>query len=304
MTAGLGEEWVRAAALGAAIDPGNVLYAASQPKAEAPAPEAGGSDLADLLGTVPAEQPQEDSGNATAFDFTRELSLPAQGASVPDLPPLDTLPLATEESAPIDLDFALGIPPEEEPAPPPASAPAAGKLPSGPGPIDFDLGLPEEPALAEPVEAAPAPEVPEQIIAEIAAEIAADIPLLEPEQPSGPGPIEFELPELPQAMPEEPVADPAPSGGTVSGPGPIDFELPDLPLAALEEPAAEVAPKTDASSGPGPIDFDFELPEIPALAQLEESPADLPQADGADAGAMIDLDGMLADLMPTEKKPE
>lgn len=304
MTKGQGEEWASAAALGAAIDPGNAMYAASLPGTDRHAAAAAGS--AHEVPAIPPAGPVQEESGAPVFDFTRDMAPAAESAPVPGLPPLEAAPPAAGESAPIDLDFALGMPSATaEPAPEPVPAPAAEERPSGSGPIDFDLGLPANPALAEFGEPAPMPEVPEQIVAEIAAEIAAEIPPLEPDppSPSGPGPIDFDLPELPLVETEPAVAAQAPSGAAASGPGPIDFELPELPLAALEEPAAELAPKA-APSDPAAMDFDFDLPEIPALAQPEEDTGETPPAADADAGASIDLDGMLADLMPPEKKPE
>ena len=273
MTAGQGEEWAHAAALGIAIDPKNALYASGVPVIEAPIlPPADGPDFDSLLAESAAD-PESDNGHA--FD-----------SPVPALPEADVAPAqaAADAAAPIDLDFALGMPPAAEEAvlemPVPASVmePAAEQVveqvaearESGPGPIEFDLGLPGLPLVE------PAPEVPEEIVAEIAGEIAADIPPLEfaPDTSSGPGSIEFELPGLPSSD-----------------------------AAAVTEPADGAAAKTGTASGP--IDFDFELPEIPALAQPEEMVAEIPKRDGAEPPVTsVDLDSLLADILPPEKKQE
>jgi pilus assembly protein FimV len=214
-------------------------------------------------------------------------------AAMPGVPVPDVLPATLPDEPAKDagrsmpsFDFTHGDAPSAELAMPAPALPLldmAPAPPAAPAAIDLDFALHMPSAHAEQ---APTP-----------ASVA------EEHQP-GPGPIDFDLgfesaPTIVPVVEQEVEA-------AASGPGPIEFDLPELPLTAPEELATESAVQAGkpSESGPGPIDFDFDLPEIPALAQLEEGAKDSQSAAGTKTETALDFDGMLADLLPPEKKPE
>lgn len=214
-------------------------------------------------------------------------------AAMPGVPVPDVLP-ATLPGEPAkdagrgmpSFDFTHGDAPSAELAMPAPELPLldmAPAPPAAPAAIDLDFALHMPSTRAEQ---APTP----ALVAE--------------ERQPGPGPIDFDL-----GLESAPAIVPAVEQGgeaVASGPGPIEFDLPELPLAAPEELATDSAVQAGkpSESGPGPIDFDFDLPEIPALAQLEEGAKDSQPAAGTKTETALDFDGMLADLLPPEKKPE
>lgn len=232
-----------------------------------------------------------DPGNGLYAAHAREPDeVPAAmpGVPVPDVVPA-TLPGEPAKDAGRSMssfDFTHGDAPSAELAMPAPELPLLDMAPAPPAALaaidlDFALDMPSTRA-----EQAPTP----ALVAE--------------ERQPGPGPIDFDLglesaPTILPAVEQE-------SEAVAPGPGPIEFDLPELPLTAPEELATDSAVQAGkpSESGPGPIDFDFDLPEIPALAQLEEGAKDSQPAAGTKTDTALDFDGMLADLLPPEKKPE
>ena len=140
-TGGSGGNWVKAAALGYALDPANPMYAAGKDVVGVAAPSAGGATDVDLdLGLG-------DSGTAT--DITLDAGAAAAGTDT------GILDLGGDEKAPAPAmpDFSLDVPAAEDK--PAAAAPAPES-----NMIDFQIELPksatEEPTRAHPPAAAPA----------------------------------------------------------------------------------------------------------------------------------------------------
>jgi pilus assembly protein FimV len=151
LTNGAGPEWDKAAALGRSIDPQNGLYggsgagsADSAPAAAAPALDfdlgggGGGAAAPDISLDTPSQQSAADSGSVD-FDLG---SAPAEPAAQTDFTPEGTLIMGapSPESTASGLDFDLGGPKTEAPAP---EAPAA--PPAADGGLDFDLKLDDMP---------------------------------------------------------------------------------------------------------------------------------------------------------------
>ena len=142
-TAGAGDNWIKAAAMGYALDPANPMYAAGKDVVGAApiAPSAADVDLDLGLGeTGTATDITLDAGSAAAGTDTGILDLGAAEK--------------TEEPAAAMPDFALDIPAAEAPKEAAAPAPESNI-------IDFQIELPksgaEEPTRAVPPPAAAAP---------------------------------------------------------------------------------------------------------------------------------------------------
>ncbi len=193
-TGGSGDDWARAQALGAALDPANPLYGGAMPSSgmldtqviQAPNMAADTPDTTVVPGAAGGETSAaaEEDTAPPALDFDLDLGdAPAEAAAQPDInlnevsasadPLADTssgldfdLDAGTGETAPAEAtapDFSLdgtliidpaAAPAMPEPAPPVAAADDGGMS------IDFDLGMDtpaaEAPAAPEPVAEAPA----------------------------------------------------------------------------------------------------------------------------------------------------
>jgi len=153
LTNGAGPEWDKAAALGRSIDPQNGLYGGSggaadaAPAAAAPALDFDLGGAGSGLGAVPdisLDTPTQEPSASGSVDFDLGAGTPAADAAPPtDFTPEGTLIMGAQqpESTVSGLDFDLGTPKTETPAPAPAAD----------GGLDFDLKLDDLPgAKAEP----------------------------------------------------------------------------------------------------------------------------------------------------------
>jgi len=222
LTGGTGEAWDKAAAMGAALDPGYFLYssAVAEEPAAAPAPAAAEMEATTVLNVPPpvAEAPAPAAAEPVVLDFdldlgTGEAAAAATAATVaaPE-PALDfdldlgspeakpsaesTAPAEARKEGGLDIDFDMPTKPSEAPAlefPSAAApqAPAAAPADANSIDFDFDLGTPETPA-----------PLPEMSIEVPAAATAAAAPLdlgsisLELETPAGAEPAAPDNPEV------------------------------------------------------------------------------------------------------------
>ena len=228
LTGGEGTDWEKAAAMGAALDPENSLYASASSTGQAEAPAAVDMTSTTILrsATVVLDQPPELSAEAAAptesagLDFDLDIGTPAAGDAAPasapeaagldfdldlgapaDTPAADSTPQAVAASADVVLDIDFDMPAKESaPSAADASAdapqaPAVASTDSGGIDFDFDMGASDS--------AAPAP-LPEMSIETPAA-------ALEPEPaPLDLGGISLELDTPPvsaAAAPEPAVGD-------------------------------------------------------------------------------------------------
>lgn len=161
LTSGYGDNWVKVAALGYALDPANPLYEAG--KDIAPAASGGeaalGTDLDFDLGGDAAATPDialdaEPAGQATELGGMQEMAAAAD-AGVPPAEPgmpdfnLDTPAPAPAEatidaqvtsSEPASIDFNIDLPPLDVPAAEPAAAPAPA-APAADAGLDFKIDV-------------------------------------------------------------------------------------------------------------------------------------------------------------------
>ena len=311
LTKGEGEDWAQAAAMGAAIDPNNPLYASGK--------KAGGE-----AGLVAPTQPLDEQGLATLLSTT-------QGGDTPTLDSIDTLdadssyfnntemasdvplqslPEAEPEPEPEhklssnDLDFDLDgmqnlTPPDTIPRPAPVEPPA--DLTS----IDFNfLDEPAKPAepmpdlssepvaefepLSEPASEPSSPSIPS--IDDLAFSLTDTKPVQEPAQEAAPEPMlaDLSLDDLTlddaspgNASPDETAsADALPDAAPTAEADPLDIDIPSLE-AELEAPA-------EAPREADPLDFDL------SGISLELAPA-TPAAESTQNNATADA--MDADLI-------
>jgi pilus assembly protein FimV len=254
MTKGEGEEWAQAAALGAAIDPNNPLYAGSKTVKD-PAVDVNGlvaptqpldeQGLATLLATTQSGVPSEMS-NALETD-TSYFSNTALATETPLQPAAETSPEPVAPAPSHDLDFDLDGMMQNVEVPntiphPMASEPSADMMS-----IDFDfldapgapqVAAPEEPVSAE--EPAPTPTVHDEPTAK------ADKPMADDQEPAVASTdvpaMEFDIPTLP----DEPAIVPAHAADA----DPLDFDLSDISLELNpSESQAVTEPATEAPSG-------------------------------------------------------
>ncbi len=236
MTRGEGEEWKQAAAMGAAIDPDNPLYAGAQ----AAAAETGSmheeeldahhSDALPQSGDAPAlVQPSQSGlqmGNGQ-FDGSLSLDNPPLELETGDEPAAGEQPVVTDTKSPSnELDFDLDGMMADLEVPntlvPPAPAEPAAEMAS----IDFDF---LDTSGGHPAEAT----------AEATAEPEPTLDPVSEIEPTA-EPATLELPSLDETVPTEAKAE--------TETGPIDFELP----LTDEKPSAASAP-----AEADPLDFDL-----------------------------------------------
>ena len=263
LTGGVGPGWEKAAALGAAIDPANPLYAStpSEPEAAAPATDMDATMIvhASAVATQAAAVAPA-ATEAAALDFDLDIGTAEAAGSA------ETAPAADSEAAALDFDLDLGAPAAAQ-APATAAkevvkTEAAGldisfdmpTMESASPAVDFPLAA-EKPAVAAEAPVAPAPAV-----------AAAD---------SGGIDFEFDLgtpaPAVPEFSPE------------------VSLELPELaaaPAAAaldlggssleLDAPAVSASAGADASGGEKP-----DNPEVATKMELAMAYEEMGDRDGA-----------------------
>jgi pilus assembly protein FimV len=267
MTKGEGDEWAQAAAMGAAIDPNNPLYADSR------APKNTGANAGGLIAPT---QPLDEQGLATLLATTQsDASNETINALETDTSYFSNTALATE--TPLQQPVQESVP---EPAPK-ASA----------HDLDFDLdGM------------MPDVEVPNTIQRPMAAEPSADMASIdfdfldEPNVTQAPAP---QGPAITPAVHDEPaLADEMPSLEDVSAPAsddvpPMEFDMP---------PAAEVAADSMQPRAADPLDFDLSDISLElnpsenhaepntAIPRLNEEPSGAASQSSTDAEMATKLD--------------
>jgi pilus assembly protein FimV len=271
LTKGEGDDWDQATSMGAAIDPGNPLYAGGKPPEGAAAKGANMTaptqpleelDLDALLNTTQgAPSSIQDPGTAEPSYFDNTVRPDAAKPPAPAPMPEFDATMVMKKAPDSVLDFDATMPIAKAPAaaaPAPAPAPTPAPAPESDG-LDFDFDM----ASLNTTQAAPPPAP----IPEVA---------LPPEVPAVPAAMDFDfqpnIPDLPVVKVEEP---PAPSMPEV------DFSLGDLPASAT---TADV-----------PFDPTFDIPSLP-----ETPSAPAPAAPDA---MEFDLSGISLDLNPAESKP-
>jgi pilus assembly protein FimV len=246
LTGGEGTDWEKAAAMGAAIDPENSLYA-SAGLAEAPADVDMTSTTILRSPTVVLDQPPEvaaETGATTesaGLDFDLDIGTSAGGGDAATA----AASVSSPEVAGLDFDLDLGAPadtPSADSTPQPSAASADVVLD-----IDFDMPAKES--------AAPALEVP--------AVVAVD-----------PGGIDFDFDmgtsdsAAPAPLPEMSIETPS----VASEPAPLDLGGISL---ELDTPAVSTA-----SAGPGVADS-ADNPEVVTKLELAAAYAEMGDKDGA-----------------------
>jgi pilus assembly protein FimV len=246
LTGGEGTDWEKAAAMGAAIDPENSLYA-SAGLAEAPADVDMTSTTILRSPTAVLDQPPEvaaETGATTesaGLDFDLDIGTSAGGGDAATA----AASVSSPEVAGLDFDLDLGAPadtPSADSTPQPSAASADVVLD-----IDFDMPAKES--------AAPALEVP--------AVVAVD-----------PGGIDFDFDmgtsdsAAPAPLPEMSIETPS----VASEPAPLDLGGISL---ELDTPAVSTA-----SAGPGVADS-ADNPEVVTKLELAAAYAEMGDKDGA-----------------------
>ena len=270
LTGGAGAGWEKAAALGAAIDPANPLYASMPSEAEAAAPAADMDATMIVHVAAVAEQPVAQAvveapaaTEAVALDFDLDIGT-AEAAG-----PAETAPAADSEVAALDFDLDLGAPEATQ-----ASASAAKEevtseaagldisfdmptMESAPPAIDFPLAA-ETPAAA--TEALVAPSVPAVAVADSGGiDFEFDLGASAPAVPEPSPEVSLELPEL--------AVTPAPAA-TALDLGGISLEL--------DAPAGSASAGADASGGEKP-----DNPEVATKMELAMAYEEMGDRDGA-----------------------
>jgi pilus assembly protein FimV len=196
LTGGTGEAWDKAAAMGAALDPGYFLYSSALPEvqaevaAEAPA-AAAEMDATTVLNVAPpvAEAPAPAAAEPVVLDFDLDLgTTETAGAAA-------AAPAAAQEPA-LDFDLDLGAP-ETKPSAESGAPAEVKKEPS----LDIEFDMPGKPSEAPALElpSAAAPQAPAAAPAD-ANSIDFDFDLGTPEA-AAPAPLPEMSIELPAAAP-------------------------------------------------------------------------------------------------------
>ncbi|MDP1733246.1 MAG: FimV/HubP family polar landmark protein [Sulfuritalea sp.] len=262
LTGGAGAGWEKAAALGAAIDPANPLYASMPSEAEAVAPAVDMDATMIVHAAAVAEQPAAQAvaeapaaTEAVALDFDLDIgTAEAAGAA-------ETAPSADSDVAAIDFDLDLGAPEVTQ-----ATASAAkdeAKSEAAGLDISFDLPTMESAPPAIDLPLAAEPEAP---VAPAPAAAAAD---------SGGIDFEFDLgtsaPALPESSPEASLALPE----LAATPAPAALDLGGISLE-LDAPAGAASADADASGGEKP-----DNPEVATKMELAMAYEEMGDRDGA-----------------------
>jgi pilus assembly protein FimV len=245
LTDGEGDDWGKAAAMGAAFDPQNPLYASASSAVQEEAPADANMTSTTILHppTVVAELPLAEAAeaapaadSAAGLDFDLDIGAPAEAAAGAAAP-------ATPEVAGLDFDLDLG-----SPAAPSANAPVSTEAASTDVVLDIDFDMPAKDSA--PAEAPAAP---------VAA--AADSGGIDFDFDLGSADSSASAP-LPAMSIDIPAAEPAPAPLDLGG---ISLEL-ETPAVAAGEPAAGDAPDN---------------PEVVIKLELAAAYAEMGDKDGA-----------------------
>jgi pilus assembly protein FimV len=265
LTGGSGAGWEKAAAMGAALDPGNSLYASNVPETIEEAPVAtadlesttvlrGGAgglgDASQATVVIPA------ANEAAALDFDLDMGVADAASSA------TAAPQAAEHEAALDFDLDLGTP-DVKPAP--EAAPQA-SVSSGSAGLDIDFDMPQKES------APPALDFP------LTAEKSA-APLATPAAASDPGSIDFDFDlSTPDAAPSAPL--PAMS---IELPAPAAPAL-DLSGISLELETPGGAPSAAPASSPSAEPAGADVPDNPDVVtkiELAMAYEEMGDRDGA-----------------------
>jgi len=150
LTGGAGDNWMKVAALGYALDPANPLYESGRDAAPAPMADDSptGTDLdfdlgGDTAGTPDIALDADPAGQATEMGGMQEMAAAAEAGVAPAEPdfnldagtPADVAPVAASAEA-SSIDFNFELPPVDAPATP--AAPAAPAADAG---LDFKIDV-------------------------------------------------------------------------------------------------------------------------------------------------------------------
>ena len=264
VTGGIGANWEKAAAMGAALDPENALFASAKP---AQAEEA------------PAEPPGVES---TQILSAAALAAAAPGASPEPAAAESPAAPKADEGAALDFDLDMGTEPAAA-----AHAPAAAVDHEAALDFDLDLGtgqeVPAEAAPAAPAEVAaldisfemPGKEAPAPALDfPVAAEAPAEAPAAAAEAPAAPAAadpnmIEFNFDLTP---PEAPAEAPAPAPAVTAEAPALELGGISLDLEAPKEAAVEAAPVAPAAD---------DNPEVTTKLELAAAYEEMGDRDGA-----------------------
>jgi pilus assembly protein FimV len=263
MTKGEGDEWAQAAAMGAAIDPNNPLYAGSSK-----VPRNSGTDAS---GLVAPTQPLDEQGLATLLATTQSgvspetinsletdtsyFSNTALASEMPLQPPVpENVPEPAPKAPSNDLDFDLDGMMQDVEVPNTIQRPVVAEPSADMASIDFDFldepniaqtAAPQEPAI--PVGGHDEPVLADDLssLEDISAPVSNEVP-----------PMEFDV-----SAPAEAPADPV----QASTADPLDFDLSDISLELSPsenhaEPEVTIPRLNDeASAGVSPPSSDAEM---------------------------------------------
>lgn len=279
VTGGTGTGWEKAAAMGAALDPANPLYAttSAEPQAVAPAPAVPDMDATMVLQAAPrVEEPAaevtaavSEAAPGAALDFDLDLDVGGDAATSGAA----AAPAVEAEAVALDFDLDLGAP--ETPSASAAEPVAETKIEAAALDIDFDMPAKEEtaaPALDFPM----ATEMP-------AAAVVAEAPAEELKAPepaaADSGSIDFEfdlgtsetkvaepLPEMSLELPEAATAAPA---------APVELDLAGISLELETPPAATASIEVE------PVAEIPDNPEVATKIELALAYEEMGDRDGA-----------------------
>ncbi|MDP2824524.1 MAG: FimV/HubP family polar landmark protein [Sulfuritalea sp.] len=265
LTGGAGAGWEKAAAMGAALDPGNSLYGSMPSEVQATAAAAAfDMEATTILRASPIDEKQApgaavvpEAGEAAALDFDLDMGAP-EAAS-----PAAAAPVAEPAALGLDFDLDLGAP---EATPSPEAVPQAeARREAGALDIEFDMPAKESsaPVLDFPLaeeKPAPAPEAP--------AAAAAD---------SGGIDFDFDLgtPDSAAPVPVPEMSLELPASAATPAPAPIGIDLGDISLE-LDTPAVS------ASTAPEPAAAEMhDNPEVATKIELAMAYEEMGDRDGA-----------------------
>jgi pilus assembly protein FimV len=286
-TGGVGEDWAKAAALGARLDPGNPLYGSPQPAA-APAPAPVVAEPA----PEPMAAPIVSFGNGDAADMRSTWTMPGEISKFTDQGDLveDEMPqsLTATTPEPLNLDFNLdlelpaGDEPEtriesrdEEPLslePEPLSLDAGNASAEVDMPLEFDIGD-DEPAhaLSTPISASEEEEIDKAMNALMATDIHTR-PLTADELPQAVAEVDLEKTNFETSLLDFDFELGEDTNITRTGLNVADASSPD-PVASEAAPAA--AAQAGADDLPDEIDINDEVSTKLELARAYEEMGDV-----------------------------
>ena len=266
LTGGAGADWAKAAAMGAALDPGNALYGAVASEVRKAVP----ADSSDLAATMVLQRGAHGEEHLVSRDMAATAILQQSPLGAEDLAPQDMTATLILQQSPLEAEGLV----------PPAAAavPATGQGAA----LDFDLDIDSTDATGGTAPSSVPGAQPEEVTLDFDLDLGAPEPAIAAAAPQAPASGELAALDIDFEMPAKESAAPV-----------LDFPLAaETPAAAPEAPA--VSP-IDSNA----IDFDFDLatPDAAGPAPLPEispeRPASAPPASGASG---FDLGGISLEL--------